>query len=264
MSSVAAAAGLAVDQLLGEPPARWHPVALFGGLVQRIEGRIYADRRSRGVVLVLTGVGVGVGAGCILRRMVGPFVATIGATAICAAGKMLDGEALRIGGLVERGDLDGARAEVRSLVGRRTDVLDEGGLSRAVVESVAENSVDAVTASLFWASIAGAPGVLAHRAVNTLDAMVGHRDDRYERFGWASARLDDLVNFLPARLTAMAVAGVRPRARGDGLARRATRRARAPVTQRRRGGGSVRRGARRRVGRREPLRRRRRGSGHPR
>jgi adenosylcobinamide-phosphate synthase len=125
---------------------------------------------------------------------------------------MLDGEALRIGELVERGDLDGARTEVRALVGRRADDLDEAGLSRAIVESIAENSVDAVTASLFWASLAGAPGVLAHRAVNTLDAMVGHRDDRYERFGWASARLDDLVNLLPARLTALAVACVRPRA----------------------------------------------------
>ena len=123
---------------------------------------------------------------------------------------MLDEEALRIGGLVERGDLDGARAEVRSLVGRRADELDEAGLSRAIVESIAENSVDAVTASLFWATVAGAPGVLAHRAVNTLDAMVGHRDDRYARFGWASARLDDLVNFVPARLTALAVACVRP------------------------------------------------------
>ena len=162
MTGVAAAAGVAVDQLLGEPPEGWHPVALFGTLVQRAEGRLYADRRSRGAVLVLVGAGVGATVGLVLRRTVGPVLATVGATAICAAGRMLDEEALRIGGLVERGDLDGARAEVRSLVGRRADELDEAGLSRAIVESIAENSVDAVTASLFWATVAGAPGVLAH------------------------------------------------------------------------------------------------------
>jgi adenosylcobinamide-phosphate synthase len=214
VTGVAAAAGVAADQLLGEPPARWHPVALFGTLVQRTEGRLYADQRSRGALLVLVGAGVGATAGLLLRRTLGSVLATIGATAICAAGKMLDEEALRIGVLVDRGDIDGARAEVRSLVGRRADGLDEAGLSRAIVESIAENSVDAVTAPLFWATVAGAPGVLAHRAVNTLDAMVGHRDDRYARFGWASARLDDLVNFVPARLTALAVACVRPGAAG--------------------------------------------------
>jgi adenosylcobinamide-phosphate synthase len=210
VSAVAAAAGVAVDQLLGEPPARWHPVALFGALAQRAEGRLYADRRTRGALLVLVGAGVGATVGLLLRRTVGSVLATIGATAICAAGKMLDEEALRIGELLDRGDIDDARAEVRSLVGRRADELDEAELSRAIVESIAENSVDAVTASLFWATVAGAPGVLAHRAVNTLDAMVGHRDVRYARFGLASARLDDLANFVPARLTALAVACVRP------------------------------------------------------
>ena len=82
---------------------------------------------------------------------------------------------------------------------------------RAVVETVAENTVDAVTAPLWWATIGGAPAVLAHRAINTLDAMVGHRNERYRQFGWASARADDVVNWIPARLTAVAVAAVRPR-----------------------------------------------------
>ncbi len=106
---------------------------------------------------MIAGIGVGTTVGLLLRRTVGPALATIGATAICAAGRMLDEEALRIGALVERGDLDGARAEVRSLVGRRADELDEAGLSRAIVESIAENSVDAVTASLFWATRRGRP-----------------------------------------------------------------------------------------------------------
>jgi adenosylcobinamide-phosphate synthase len=127
---------------------------------------------------------------------------------------MLDDEAIHIARLLQGGDLDAARRHVRSLVGRTTEHLDEHEISRAVIESVAENSVDAVSASMFWGSIGGAPGVVAHRAVNTLDAMVGHHDHRYQRFGWASARLDDVLNFLPARLTVVAVAAVRPRRAG--------------------------------------------------
>src|SRR5204863_6463621 len=97
-------------------------------------------------------------------------------------------------------------------VGRDPSELDESGVARAVVESVAENTVDAVVAPACWAAVFGAPGVLAHRAVNTLDAMVGHRSARYARFGWAAARLDDGAAWVPARLTAVLVALVRPRA----------------------------------------------------
>ena len=97
-----------------------------------------------------------------------------------------------------------------SLVGRSTADLGEAEISRAVIESLAENTVDAVIASLVWASIGGAPAVLAHRAVNTLDAMVGHHSPRYEQFGWASARLDDVVNWVPARMAAIAVAASYP------------------------------------------------------
>ena len=92
-------------------------------------------------------------------------------------------------------------------------------MARAVVESVAENTVDAVVAPAWWAASRGAPGVLGYRAVNTMDAMVGHRNDRYLRYGWASARLDDVAAFVPARLTAALVAVVRPASRAGGLAR---------------------------------------------
>ncbi|MGH9222866.1 MAG: adenosylcobinamide-phosphate synthase CbiB, partial [Acidimicrobiales bacterium] len=113
---------------------------------------------------------------------------------------------------LDGGDLDHARRLLPGLVGRDASDLDEKEIARAAVESVAENTVDAIVAPALWAAAAGAPGVLAYRAVNTLDAMVGHRSDRYERFGWASARLDDAANWVPARVTAVLVAAVRPRA----------------------------------------------------
>ncbi len=210
MTALAAAAGGVVDQLLGEPPLRWHPVARYGATMQRIENGVYADRRANGIAFAAVGAGLGITVGLLMRRAFGPTLATVVATTVSAAGKMLDHEATSIGELLHSGDLSTARQRIRSLVGRDTDDLDADEISRAVVESVAENCVDAVTSSLIWATIGGAPGVLAHRAVNTLDAMVGHHDERYERFGWASARLDDVVNYLPARITALATAVVRP------------------------------------------------------
>ena len=112
-------------------------------------------------------------------------------------------------------DLDGARARLPALVGRDPAGLDEKEISRAVVESVAENTVDAVVAPVLWALVGGAPGVLAYRAVNTMDAMVGHRSPRHLRYGWAAARLDDGANWLPARVTAALVGACRPRRAGD-------------------------------------------------
>src|SRR5262249_57110117 len=101
--------------------------------------------------------------------------------------------ARELGAHLDRGDLDAARGAVPSLVGRDPTSLDAAGIARAVVESVAENTVDAVVAPAAWAAVTGAPGVLLHRAVNTLDSMVGHRSPRYMRFGWASARADDAM-----------------------------------------------------------------------
>lgn len=215
---VAAVAGAGADHLLGEPPLPWHPVARYGSMMERVERTTYADRRAAGTVHLVVGVSTAVGVGIALRRLLGSPAATAVATFACVAGRMLDDEALTIARHLDANDLPAARSRLRSLVGRSTEQLDASEISRAVVESVAENCVDAVTASLVWASIGGAPAVLAHRAVNTLDAMVGHRNERYSRFGWASARLDDVVNFLPARLTAVAVAVCRP-ARTAAIAR---------------------------------------------
>lgn len=210
MTALAATVGGLADQMFGEPPLRWHPVARYGSVMQRVEEHVYADRRGNGIAFTTVGVGLGISVGIVLRRTLGPTLATVVATCVSAAGKMLDDEANTMATLLNAGDLPAARERVRSLVGRNTDHLDEHEISRAVIESVAENCVDAVTASLFWAAIGGAPAVLAHRAVNTLDAMVGHHDERYEHFGWASARLDDVVNYIPSRLTALAVTLVTP------------------------------------------------------
>lgn len=210
MNALAATAGLAADRLLGEPPARWHPVAWFGSTMNAVESRWYADTRPRGMVYTLVGVAVAVGPALVFRRVAGAHAATVGASAVAIAGAMLEREALCVADALLADDIAVARRAVGGLVGRSTDELDAAGISRAVVETVAENTVDAVTASLFWGSVCGAPGVLVHRAINTMDAMVGHRSDRYARFGSASARCDDVANWLPARLTACAVAVVTP------------------------------------------------------
>jgi adenosylcobinamide-phosphate synthase len=164
-----AAAGLLADRGLREPPDALHPVAWFGQAMTTVERRWYADRRTRGVAHAALGLALGAGAGAAVRS-------TATATAVAVGGRELGAVAQRIGDLLEAGDLHGARAALPSLVGRDPRGLDEKEIARAVVESVAENTVDAVVAPALWAALAGAPGVLAHRAVNTMDAMVGHHD----------------------------------------------------------------------------------------
>ncbi|MEJ7846202.1 MAG: adenosylcobinamide-phosphate synthase CbiB [Acidimicrobiales bacterium] len=200
-----AAAGIALDRVFGEPPS-WvpHPVALLGRVLATLERHTYADDRRAGVVHAALGITVGAASGAALRS-------TTAATAICVAGRMLGDTALVVAAHLDAGDIDGARAALPSLVGRDPSTLGASAIARAVVESVAENTVDAVVAPALWGAALGAPGAAAHKAVSTLDSMVGHRSPRYLRFGWASARLDDAVAWVPARTTALLVAAVRPR-----------------------------------------------------
>lgn len=193
------AAGLIVDRALGEPPSRLHPVAWFGAAMERVEGVLWADRRGRGVGHAAIGVSVGWLAGSAIRS-------TTAAVALSVAGRALRSAALQVEETLQAGDVERARAQLPTLVGRDPSDLDASGISAAVIESVAENTVDAVVAPVFWAVVAGAPGTLAHRAVNTMDAMVGHRSERYHRYGWAAARLDDVANYVPARIFASLVA----------------------------------------------------------
>ncbi|MEO6126458.1 MAG: adenosylcobinamide-phosphate synthase CbiB [Ilumatobacteraceae bacterium] len=209
-TGAAIALGLAIDRFVGEPPVAVHPVARFGQAMTALETQWYRNSKTAGVVFCAIGVGGATLIGVGLQRLLGRPAATAAAVSIAVAGRMLGREAAAIGDLLAAGDLASARARLPSLVGRTATHLSETEVARAVIESVAENSVDAVIAPIMWAVIGGAPLVLAHRAVNTLDAMVGHHSPRYERFGWASARLDDVANWLPARLAAITVAGVRP------------------------------------------------------
>lgn len=201
--ALAVAGGLLLQKVVPEPPDRWHPVGWFGRAMHRVETIGYADDRSAGVRYALVGVAIGGLAGGTIRS-------TTLAVALCAAGR----ELRRAAGLVESplltGDLAAARLALPSLVGRDPSRLDASGIAAAVVESLAENSVDAVVAPAFWGLVAGAPGVMAHRAVNTMDAMVGHRNDRYQSFGWAAARLDDVANWVPARLFKLLVMTAAP------------------------------------------------------
>ena len=202
--ALGAALGIALDRIVPEPPAAVHPVVGFGSVMTSLERRLHRDRKTAGLVHASAGLALGSLAGLAVRS-------TAIATATAVAGRGLHQAAHDVEGLLRSGDLEGARRLLPALVGRDTSGLDPTEVSRAAVESVAENTVDAVIAPAFWAALAGAPGVLAYRAINTLDSMVGHRSPRYANYGWASARLDDVFAWVPARVTAALVAVVRPR-----------------------------------------------------
>ena len=203
-------AGLAYDELFGEPPTAAHPVAWLGTGLDRLEQWTYRSTRPAGVAHVGIAIAGSVGVAKLVERVLGRYGATVAAVGIAGSGRMLREVATTVGERLQADDLDGARRDVVALVGRNPTTLGEAEIVRAVIESVAENTVDAVTATLFWAAVGGPVGVVVHRTVNTLDAMVGHRSSRYQQFGWASARLDDLLNWAPARLTAVAVALATP------------------------------------------------------
>jgi adenosylcobinamide-phosphate synthase len=218
-SGAARAAGIAIgvvaDRVLGDP-ARLHPVAGMGTLAAALERRIYADHRAAGVVHAAVLVG-GVVTAAALADRGGPrvtVVTTAAATWATLGGTTLTRVVADLGALVEADDLDAARDLVPSLCGRDPRSLDADGMVRAAVESLAENTSDATVGPLVWAAVAGAPGALGYRMANTLDAMVGYRSERHRRFGWASARLDDLANLVPARVTGLAVVALGPDRRG--------------------------------------------------
>ena len=202
--AAAAAGGVVIDRLLGEPPAAAHPVVGFGRTMEALEAALYRDQRWVGAVHAAAGLALGVSAGTLLGS-------TALATAIAVAGRSLARAGEVVAAALGNGDLAGARALLPTLVGRDPSCLDAAGIARAAVESVAENTVDAVVAPALWATVGGAPAALGYRAVNTMDAMVGHRSDRYRHYGWASARLDDAAAWVPARATAALVMAVRPR-----------------------------------------------------
>lgn len=201
---------LLLDALLGEPK-RAHPLVAFGRLADRLEqhfnGTAARGWRSHGVtawclaVLPLTLLA------WLLSLLPGiGWLVEIVLLYLALGLRSLGEHALPVAQALRAGDLAEARRRVGWMVSRDTTVLDEQGVARAATESVLENGSDAVFAALFWFIVAGAPGVLLYRLSNTLDAMWGYRNERFERFGWAAARIDDALNYVPARLVALTYA----------------------------------------------------------
>ena len=217
------AAGYCADRLLGDP-RRGHPVALFGRGAAALERLTYDDSRAAGVVhtgVLLSALAV---AGAMAERAAvrrGPgwvAAATAVVTFVALGGTSLTRTGGEMAGLLKGGDVDAARRLLPSLCGRDPAVLGADGLTRAALESVAENTSDAQVAPLLWAAVGGVPAVLVYRGANTLDAMIGHHSPRYARFGWAAARFDDAVNFVAARVTAVLVGVCAPVVGGSAAA----------------------------------------------
>ncbi|MFJ8677056.1 cobalamin biosynthesis protein [Streptomyces sp. NPDC093589] len=228
-----------LGDLIAADPRRGHPVAAFGRAAGAVERRVWHDHRGHGTLhAVLCAGGAATGAALLRRAVRGPapspgspgspcspgipvslrtgadIALTAAAVWAVLGGTSLGREARAIGGALTAGDLDLARERLPHLCGRDPQALDGPQMARAVVESVAENTSDAVVGALVWGALAGVPGLVGFRAVNTLDAMVGHKSPRYLRFGWASARLDDLAGWPGSRLTAALTVLAGPDRRG--------------------------------------------------
>lgn len=219
MSGAAPACGYAADIAFGDP-RRWHPVAGFGRLALAAERRFYAPTRVRGAayaaaLVASAALAAELAARLADRRGLGRDPAFVAVTWAALSGRSLVSEARGLAAHVDSGDLDAARRALPALCGRDPEALGADGLCRAVVESVAENTADAVVGPLFWGAVAGPAGVAGYRAANTLDAMVGHRSERYAAFGWAAARLDDVLNWPVARVSALLAAACAPLVAGS-------------------------------------------------
>jgi adenosylcobinamide-phosphate synthase len=218
-TSAGLALGALADLLLADP-RRGHPVAGFGQAAAALERWAWRDSRAAGAGYAAACLGTAAAAGAVAARLTTDRPLARTALTAAATWAVLGGTSLgRAAGTMQRhladGDLPAARAHLSSLAGRDPSALGEAELVRATVESVAENTSDAAVAPLFWGAVAGLPGLLAYRAANTLDAMVGYRSPRYARFGWAAARVDDVVNWVPARVTAALTVLTAPLADGS-------------------------------------------------
>lgn len=211
-------AGLILDAALGWPALLYrflgHPVGLFARCILWCEhawnkpSRSAVIRRISGIMTVLLLLLMTVGGAGLLEKMawdhLGPWAWI--ATALLAwpalAQRSLYTHVHPVAVFLRKGDTEGARSAVSQIVGRDTDDLDEAGVARAAIESLAESFCDGVVAPLFWLIIGGLPGIWAYKAINTADSLIGHKEARWRHFGWAAARTDDVLNLIPARLSA--------------------------------------------------------------
>jgi adenosylcobinamide-phosphate synthase len=211
---------LVLDRLLGDPAWLWrrlpHPVTLMGRMIAALEASLnpsalpFAARRMRGALALALFVATAGAAGALLAWLCatipGGIVLEVIAIAVLLAQKSLRDHVAAVASGLEAGGISGGRAAVALIVGRDVAALDASGVARAAIESAAENFSDAVVAPAFWYLLLGLPGLLVYKIVNTADSMIGHRSERYAAFGWAAARLDDLLNLVPARLAALLIA----------------------------------------------------------
>jgi adenosylcobinamide-phosphate synthase len=206
VSALAVLFAIVLDWLLGEP-RRWHPLAAFGSIASTVESMLNTGKRKRlkGVLALLILL-------LPLMLLAGWLSDTYGLVVdillvyLAIGAASLGQHVLKVIHALQKGNLAQAREAVSMIVSRDTAELDETGVNRATIESLLENGADAVFGALFWFLLAGAPGVVAYRLVNTLDAMWGYRTEQFKEFGWAAAKLDDLLNWVPARLTAVGYA----------------------------------------------------------
>ncbi len=212
----------ALDALVGDPPFLWHPVQGIGFLISRFEKVLWHQfslrdgreddrekKRAAGVILcvlvplvTLALVGGILYASEKISPVVG-FIVQVIFCCQCLAARSLTDAARAVYTPLTRGDLPGARRAVSMVVGRDTDALDASGVTRAAVETVAENASDGVIAPLFWMALLGPLGGFFYKSVNTMDSMIGYKNDRYRYFGTAAAKLDDFVNFIPSRIAGL-------------------------------------------------------------
>ena len=207
---------LLIERSLGYPPVLvkliGHPVIWMGALITWLERRLNTGghRKPKGValliLLLLTALAISLLIVAVTRRIAfGWVIEALLATSLLAQNEL--GRAVKAVADSLAVSLESGRFAVSHIVGRDPHVLDESGVAKAAIESLAESTSDGVVAPLFWLLVAGLPGIVLYKAVNTADSMIGHRTDRYAQIGWASARFDDLVNWIPARLTALLIAG---------------------------------------------------------
>ncbi|GLR95699.1 MULTISPECIES: adenosylcobinamide-phosphate synthase CbiB [Bradyrhizobium] len=211
----AMAVAMAVDALLGWPSSLFarigHPVTWLGWLIAAIDSAWNrasdppALRRAAGVAGALAVIALSVALGWGLQSLLPSGWIQIMAVGILAwplvALRSLRDHVAAVAAPLRDGDIAAARDAVSRIVGRDPAALDEAGIARATIESLAENASDGIVAPVFWGALLGLPGILGYKAINTLDSMIGHRSERHEAFGWAAARIDDVANFIPARVT---------------------------------------------------------------
>lgn len=219
MAEPVALAALAIDAAFGWPSALYrrigHPVGAFAAIIRACEARWNrpsaggAARRAAGVATILILVAVAGGASVLLGRLASALPGGwgwIASAAIAAPGlaqRSLFDHVRAVQRALEAEELDRVRAAVAMIVGRDVDALDQAGIARAAIESLAESFCDGVAAPLFWLLALGLPGLWIYKAINTADSLIGHREPRWRAFGWAAARSDDLLNLAPARIGAV-------------------------------------------------------------